>query len=229
MVSATGSFATAPPTTWPSGGQFSLPIFVFNVGLDARYTRSLSPYVHVGGFLDLNFIQGFSGFEGLAVLSYGGGPIVSLGPSWANVTLSLPVYGLYNDFSQGRAEHLWAFMPSVSIGVRVHRYAGLLLEFHFLMGGDRDGLWLGGDDGVFFLLNYGLRLHGERFFGDVGFVMPFAGDEFFVLDVFPMGFPMLNSASTCESAKRVSCPRDPSDGLPRATLRVQSVTRGFLS
>lgn len=190
------TFDYAVSDEWEVGGQLSLPVFVFNAGPRARWSRALTKYVHVGVAAQVNLVLGFSAASDLFIAQYGGGPILSLGTEDLSATFSFPVHGIH--FESGDDEDdWWVAIPSVGFGASVHERVKLLFEFYIPFGGDADGLW-GGDDGfdLMFLLVYGLRVHGERFYGDIAFAVPFFENSLQVLEYMPLGYPVLNFGFT---------------------------------
>ena len=130
---------------------------------------------------------------------WGGGPVMTIGGEELNFTLSVPIYGIavgnedsrYNSttlsFDKEMAyDYAWVVLPSIGGSWRVHRRVKLNLELHAPMTNESE------INGRLWILMYGLRVIGERIYGDISFIMPlFSGAEVY-LQYIPLGAPFLS-------------------------------------
>ena len=129
-------------------------------------------------------------FEGLPVIyMFGGGPMLSVGDPDLQFTVGTVAYGLGMSPEDGDDEILQMIYPHVGGSVRVADIVKLNLEFGPPLLGYEDE-WL--VPGEIWTIFYGVRIHGERVYGDVGFVIP-ASEAWFdsIAKYMPVGLPLL--------------------------------------
>jgi hypothetical protein len=178
------------------GGQMTLPVMVFGAGLAARWSTPIGEWAHVGVTAQANFVKGFHELHELFAVQCGGGPILSLGNERFSANFSFSFHGIHFRAGDIR-DTIWVALPSLGLGARVHRMVRLMAELHFPFAGDKRGIMRGSARDRFVLaFLYGVRVHSESFFGDIGFVIPYAGGETWTLKAAPFGYPLLSFGFT---------------------------------
>lgn len=188
-VGGTWSFRYSLSDEWEVGGHASIPVFQIHLGPAARYTHSFTDYVHLGVLAQVHLIAGYSDpLDDVVLTVYGGGPSLSLGTRDLHFTLGMTAYGI-SISGAWDSETLWALLPQAGFGIRLGDIVKLVAEAYVPVVGHNSEYSDGGEVAV---VIYGLRLHGERFFGDITFAMPIWDDMWDVMKYVPMGFPLLN-------------------------------------
>jgi len=197
--------ALLPPAntfTWRSmnlGGHFFSYTVTENIQLGATTmvpagAMGIAPEIKIAGPVGKNVSMGVGArggvmglfFDDSPVFSvFGGGPMLTVGDSDLHFTVGTVAYGLGMD-----DEFSFLIYPYAGGSARVADKVKLNLEFGPVFFGDSEGEV--SDPGKVWLINYGVRFHGENFFGDVGFMIP-ACEGWFdtVAKYMPLGIPML--------------------------------------
>jgi hypothetical protein len=157
----------------------------------------INEWAHVGVTAQANFVKGFHELDDLLIFHFGGGPTLSLGNERFSANLSFTVHGAYFQAGRPISDMVWIALPSLGLGARVHRMVRLMAELHFPFAGDKRGIMRGSARDRFVLaFLYGIRVHSESFFGDIGFVIPYAYGETWTLKAAPFGYPLLSFGFT---------------------------------
>ncbi len=131
---------------------------------------------------------------------FGGGPTLTIGDPDLYLNVGVMVYGLVhgeqqyvydpntpwgNGVEELEHESVWAVLPTVGFGWRFSRRLKLNVELHAVTA---EGFEYSGE---FWVLIYGLRIFGERIYGDVSFALPFWPEMGEIMKYMPVGFPLL--------------------------------------
>jgi hypothetical protein len=128
---------------------------------------------------------------------YGGGPVLTIGSPKLLFNLGVPVYGIslgseqysyrgypYSSGKEMQYDHYWMVVPNLGFSAQVARRVKLNLELHTPLGDH-------GMNGKLWLIMYGIRIFGERLYGDISFVIPAYPGADQILKYIPIGFPLL--------------------------------------
>jgi hypothetical protein len=119
----------------------------------------------------------------LFVAVYGGGPILSIGTPKMLFNLNFPILGVTtNDDTD------WLAIPSIGFAAQLSRRVKINLELYCPIAGFMDN---GIGKGEFWLLLYGIRIFGEKIYGDISFALPIFEHMGDILEYTPFGFPLL--------------------------------------
>ena len=188
-------------TDWMSVGVEAAPPIVFftmfpHIKIGTQLGKNVSVAVRAMGGLAYPYIADIDGHFGII----GGGPILTIGDADMCFNISWPVYATFvvehdkvrYDFTTGiysgpedEYENGWLTLPHIGFSVRLHKRVKLNLELYSV---NAQGFEY---NGKFWLLMYGIRIMGERIFGDINFVMPLFEDSDEVLQYMPIGYPLL--------------------------------------
>ena len=129
---------------------------------------------------------------------YGGGPILTIGDADLALNISFSVYGVtvgeedkiwdssgYDYTTEMDRNTTWIALPHVGGAWRVHRRIKLHLEINVPIIEEFEL------NGRFWLVTYGMRIMGQRIYGDINMVLPLFEDADEMLKYMPLGFPML--------------------------------------
>ena len=81
-------------------------------------------------------------------------------------------------------DHGWTVTPNAGLTARLTRRVRLNLEVYTFLG---DHSY----NGELWAVLYGVRVHGDRMYGDISFVIPIFPDADELLQYVPIGIPML--------------------------------------
>jgi len=130
---------------------------------------------------------------------FGGGPILTIGDADLCFNISWPVYVAFEAEHKERFESedsyevetyndydaVWATWPHIGFSWRVHKRVKLNAELYTFAAEGFDY------NGEFWVFVYGIRLMGNRIFGDINFVVPIWEDAWDILQYMPIGYPLL--------------------------------------
>jgi len=132
-------------------------------------------------------IVGFFFGDVPAFFGFGGGAMASFGDPDLHLTVGTLAYGAGTTESPDALAYL--VYPYVGGAVRVANAVKLNFELGPALLGAAQGLI---DPGKIWPISYGVRFHGEHFFGDVGFIIPASEGWFDNLAMYmPLGVPLL--------------------------------------
>ncbi len=187
-------------TDWLSVGVEAAPPIVFftmfpHIKIGTQLGKSVSIAVRAMGGLAYPYISDIDGHFGII----GGGPILTIGDADMSFNISWPVFATFvvehkkqystpysyeyekvNEYENG-----WLTLPNIGFSVRLHRRIKLNFELYSVAAQGFE------HNGKFWLLMYGIRIMGQRIFGDINFVMPLFEDSDEVLQYMPIGYPLL--------------------------------------
>jgi hypothetical protein len=83
-------------------------------------------------------------------------------------------------------ETTWIALPNLGFGWRFSKRLKLNVELYAPQLGEIE------DNGQIWALMYGLRIFGQKIYGDVSFVLPFFPDSWEVFKYMPIGAPLLS-------------------------------------
>jgi hypothetical protein len=128
---------------------------------------------------------------------YGGGPVLTIGSPKLLFNIGVPVYGVSvgserysygkSPYSYGKEmayDNHWFVIPNLGFSAQVAKRIKLSLELHTPLG-DHDM------NGKLWVILYGMRIFGERIYGDISFVIPAYPGADQILKYVPIGFPLL--------------------------------------
>ena len=188
-------------TDWLEVGLEAAPPVVFltmfpHIKIGTNLSDNVSVGVRVMGGFIYSYLEDVDASVGLI----GGGPILTIGDADMAFNVSWPVYGIFigeeqKDYGPGfnyndpvittEYHSLWVTTPNIAFGWRVHKRIKLNFELYTILAQDFEL------NGEFWLFTYGIRVMGQRIFGDICFVVPLFENSDEVLQYTPMGFPLL--------------------------------------
>lgn len=133
---------------------------------------------------------------------YGGGPVLTIGSRDLLLNLAVQIYGVtiaetvtepgrwtptgltYSEITE--YDNSWAITPSAGFSWRVSRRLKINAELYPVLLQDNPV-----ENGKLWVLLYGLRIFGERIYGDLNFVIPFFPEMGEIIKYVPVGFPLL--------------------------------------
>lgn len=173
----------------------SVPVMNFSLLPGAKFATQVGEMVHLSFGAHVGFWLHYPETEFVAML-YGGGPSLTVGTRDAFFNISLLVYGatIFQKDGGGDLDHLvsaFLLLPNVGGSVRVSEMVKLNAELYVpaLVPDDGEQVW---DYGEVWAFAYGLRIFGERMYGDVSFVIPLFSGVTSLLKYLPLGIPMLS-------------------------------------
>jgi hypothetical protein len=183
-------------------GSMTVPIVNFSLLPGARFAAELHEYVRVALDTHVGFWLLYPTTD-LVLLLYGGAPALTIGTRDFFLNVSLLVYGatVFTRSTEwdvsGAESHSWGdetflfLSPNIGGSLRVSRSVKINMELHApaLLDADGSPVWEFGEVWAF---AYGVRIFGQRFYGDVSLVVPIFPGVMEILQYFPIGFPMLN-------------------------------------
>ncbi len=169
--------------------------FLPQLRVGGALSEQVSLALQVGGGV---FYPYFANDHDWRVGVYGGGLILTVGSPRLLFNASVQAYGVtiaesrnlysklypYTKTTETRYEHHWVLAPSLGVSGQVGRRVKLNLELYCPLG-DHDL------NGRVWAILYGIRIFGERIFGDVSFIIPAYPGADEVLQYAPIGFPLL--------------------------------------
>jgi len=170
------------------GATTSVPAGFAGIFPELKVAGPVADNVHLG-VLGRGGVLGFFFGELPVVYLFGGGAMASFGDPDLQLTVGTAAYGMgAND--DGDDEIVQLIYPHIGGSVRVADIAKLNLELGPAFVGDDEEWW---DPGAIWPIFYGIRLHGEHLYGDVGFVLP-ASEAWFesFAKYMPLGVPLLS-------------------------------------
>ena len=183
-------------------GSMTVPIMNFSLLPGARFAAELHEYVRVALDTHVGFWLLYPTTE-VVLLLYGGAPALTIGTRDFFLNISLLVYGATvftrdsawdatGAESQTWGDETFLFLsPNIGGSLRISRRIKLNLELHApaLLDAEGDTAW---DFGKVWAFAYGVRIFGQRFYGDVSFVVPIFPGVMDILQFLPIGLPMIN-------------------------------------
>ncbi|MBI2068381.1 MAG: hypothetical protein HYT77_10275 [Deltaproteobacteria bacterium] len=156
------------------------PIGIAVGGLTLKPSAHLSDKFHLGIWLEGGFIATLVFTDdNFGAYYLGGGPIFTFGDKERAFNVSFVSYRFGN--SRGGD---YILMPNIGGSIQVSDRVKLNGELiHFARHDNAGRNWA-------FL--YGIRIFGEKIYGDIGFVMPFTEGGVRFYRVMPLGFPLLS-------------------------------------
>lgn len=156
-----------------------LPVGVFAVAPQLTVSGQVAEDVHLGAYGVLALGGPYvDASDSVVWVAAGGGGVLTFGTPDLSVNVSLLGFAgaeLGDDLEP-------AFVPDVALSARLARKVRLNIEVGSVMSDDLE-------PGETWYVLYGVRLFGERRFGDLGMFVPITEDAADALAVLPLGFP----------------------------------------
>ena len=164
-----------------AGGGVLLPAGVLGFMPDVKFGFAASDLVNLGGAVQAGFFFPFIDGSDLTILTLGGSVIATIGTP--DIFLNLAVSGFFIRLPN-EDDTLKIVMPHIGFSARMARRLRFNVELLSVFGTELEF-------GDVWPVLYGFRIFGENMFGDVGFVIPIFDGVGEILEVIPLGFPML--------------------------------------
>jgi hypothetical protein len=172
------------------GLQVLLPITVVSMAPGMRLGFRLSDNVWLGGSVTAGFFVPYIDDVDFRVAFYGGGPVLTIGNDRFIFNCGFMALGatVFSTGNNGGNETEALLLPHVGISVRLSE----MVRFNIEITPPLLPTVEGDDDGLLWLILYGIRIHGENLYGDISFVWPAHADTWTIMKYVPMGFPLLS-------------------------------------
>ncbi len=168
--------------------QTSIPVMFVHLGPGVKVSYPVSDLVRIGAWLNTQFLIPYiEDVNDAFVIAVGGGPLVSVGNRDMAFNVGVMSYGLWvgEDFHS-----VYVIDPTIGGSIRVSKRVKLNLELHVPLLGAEGNFW-DEEAGKIWALLYGVRIFGDRLYGDVAFVWPIFEQCWEVMKYVPVGFPLL--------------------------------------
>lgn len=172
------------------GGTVTLPVMFFGAAPHVRFGGELAKNVRMsGGLTGGVLVPLFDDGEALFGM-YGGHFALTIGTPDLYFNTGVQAYGLTSSFSGdgflSGTHTTWAVLPNIGMGARLSEKVKFHAELHAVFAENLDA-------GKVWALNYGIRIHGNALYGDIGFVLPLFEDVYdTAIKYMPLGVPTLS-------------------------------------
>jgi hypothetical protein len=160
----------------------TLPVGLFAAAGHARFGGEVAEDLHLAFTVEAGMAWFIFAPDAL-VTGFGGGPTLTWGTPDLYLNVKARAWGLSTTATD---ELAWFALPTIGGGVRVADFARLYLDAGPILTS------LNPDHGTVWAIHYGVRFHGQTFYGDIGFLIPaFDGWEE-MARYSPLGLPAMS-------------------------------------